>query len=59
MKRLKRLCKVCDHPKHNHVKSMTHPDRPKCNNCSVLMMYHAFELDNLKYLEEVHEKKLP
>ncbi len=60
MKRLERNCKVCNHPKRNHraVKYSHVPcEAAKCNNCSVLMTYHEFKLDNLKYLEEVDARK--
>lgn len=55
MKRLERLCKVCSHPKRHHrgLKSLIFPvEAEKCNSCTILMMYHRFVLDNLKYLEE-------
>lgn len=58
-KRLDRVCKVCSHPKRNH--RMVAGDKYSytyvlCNNCHILAMYHLFELDNLKYLEEVDEQ---
>lgn len=58
MKRLDRNCKVCNHPKRNHrAFKHTRAEAAKCNNCTILMMYHEFTLDNLKYLEELANGK--
>lgn len=59
MNRLERVCKVCSHPKRNHRVDRRMPaEADKCNNCSVLMTYHRFKLDNLKYLEEANEQRI-
>ena len=59
MKRLERVCKLCNHPKRNHRAARTcglayFP--AKCHNCGGWVLWHEFKLDNLKYLEEVDEQ---
>jgi hypothetical protein len=51
---LKRVCKVCGHPKRNHHSANVKV--AKCHNCSGWVMFHNFVLDNLKYLEEKSEQ---
>ncbi len=59
MKNLERRCKVCDHPRRNHRDEYLMDGKgAKCYNCFSLRMSHEFELDNLKYLEEVNAKCL-